>query len=89
MHIRNDMHHMTVFFHCHEIADFYAPKLCGSPNVIPRQVDEHQMLRALLRITEQICRILVVFRGVHPPTPSPRDRPNVNPPINRPHMNFR
>ncbi len=65
------MHDMRVLFDNHFIGECDAPRLRDTPNIIPTQIDQHEVLGTLLLIVEQACSQFFIFGLIGAATNSP------------------
>ena len=64
-HIRDDVHHLAVIFEEEGVGDAHAADLRHAPHIVASEVEQHQMLGALLGIGEQLGRqrLVLLRRG--------------------------
>ena len=72
------MHHMRVLLNHHEFGEVDRPELAHFADVIAAQVDQHDMLGALLFIGQQLFGEPDVFLAVFTPAAGARDGPNLD-----------
>src|SRR5680860_1817153 len=67
--IGNDVHHLTVIFQEEAVGDAHAADLRHAPDIVAAEIEQHQMLGALLGVGEQLLgeRFVFVRRGTARP----------------------
>ncbi len=71
--VRDEVHDVGVALHRHQLADLDASDPGDPPEVVPAQVDEHDVLRPLLGVLQELVGEPPVLLFVLPPPPRPGD----------------
>ena len=89
VHLRDDVHHVAVALDHHQVTDGHAAILADTTNVVAGQVHEHDVLGALLGISQKLLLQGQVFRLISPATTGASDGSDFHGPIFTAHMQFR
>src|ERR1700730_4027423 len=87
--IRDDVHDVTVSLDSHEFCHLDGAVFGYPPDVVPGQVDKHEMLRTFFRISQQFFSQTLVFFAGTASLPGPCDGTNLDLFSPQPHMDFR
>jgi len=85
VHLAHQMEHVGVPLHDHEIGNPHAAESCHPPNVVPSEIDEHEMLGAFLLVGQQLARQPRVRFSASTARPRPGDRPHRHAAVTKPH----
>jgi hypothetical protein len=80
---------MGIFFNFHEVADDDGPRLANAADIIPPEIDQHNMFGALFFILSQFLLKPGVFSGVFAARPCARQRTSDNDAVFDPDKDFR
>ncbi len=83
------MHDMGVIFHDHEIIDLDRTALAHPADVVSCKVNEHNMFRTFLFITQQFLLIETIFLRSGPARSCTRYGANIYRPVTELHMDLR
>jgi hypothetical protein len=60
------MHHVRISLHIHQPFNLHGPVLANAPQIVPAQIDQHNVFGPLLWIGQQFRFKLAVFDFVSP-----------------------
>ena len=75
-HVAHNVHHVAVTLHGKRLGNFYAANLGNSANIIARQIDQHHVFGAFLRVVDQLLLYRFVLFGIGSTGPGTRQRAN-------------
>ena len=82
------MHHMGVVLDSKLLCNLNGSDFRDAADIIATQIEQHQMLRAFLRIGEKVLGQSLVFCSILAPRPSAGDRPNRDCVVAEPDQDF-
>ena len=77
-HLGNDMHDVAVTLNDHEVLDLHCAEIADPAQIIAGQIDQHDVLGALLGVGEQLLFQGNVFRRRRSAAARAGDRANLN-----------
>src|SRR6266481_7366691 len=87
--VRNDMHDVAVALDLHEVCYANGTKFCHATNVIPREINKHDVFGPLLRVSQQLSGVGFVFFRGQTASACPRDWTNLYAVVSQPDMHLR
>ena len=80
---------MAVALDDHEVVHLHTAEIAGAADVVAREVHEHEVFGAFLRIGEQVLRVGFIFLGVVAALARAGDGADLDFSIDRAHMHLR
>src|SRR5205814_10434511 len=87
--VRNDMHDVAVALGLHELCYANGTEFCDATDVIPREINKHDVFGPLLGIAQQLSSVGFVFFRRQTASACPRDWPNLHAVVSQPDMHLR
>src|SRR5437763_14302525 len=87
--VRHDVHGVAVALDLHELCYANGTEFCDATDVIPREINKHDVFGPLLGIAQQLSSVGFVFFRRQTASACPRDWPNLHAVVSQPDMHLR
>ena len=87
--IGNDVHHVAVTLDLHEFRHANGAEFGNPADIIPREIDKHDVFGAFLRIGQKLSAVSFILRRRHAASAGPCNRPDLDDVAHETHVHLR